>query len=103
MDSHQSDLAEEMDKKGWATVCWKPECVSYRSVGPLARLRGFLRALTLGELYPPVDRDLPITLRKLAAAKPATEPHSGGAAKSAFPALDKGKVQRILDEVLGYA
>ncbi|BGP56125.1 hypothetical protein JCM8202_005892 [Rhodotorula sphaerocarpa] len=72
MDSHQSDLAEEMDKKGWATVCWKPE-------------------------------DLPITLRKLAAAKPATEPHSGGAAKSAFPALDKGKVQRILDEVLGYA
>ena len=26
MDSHQSDLAEEMNRKGWATVCWSTEC-----------------------------------------------------------------------------
>ncbi|GAA5988186.1 hypothetical protein JCM10908_002101 [Rhodotorula pacifica] len=68
MDSHQSDLAEEMDKKGWATICWKTE-------------------------------DLPAALLKLASH--AETPRS--AADNAFPKVDEGKVQRILDEVLDYA
>ncbi|POY71051.1 hypothetical protein BMF94_5977 [Rhodotorula taiwanensis] len=68
MDSHQSDLAEEMDKKGWATICWTPE-------------------------------DLPPTLRGLGKGRDVQT----GTAQSAFPELDKGKVQRILNEVLGYA
>ncbi|GAA5896455.1 hypothetical protein JCM6882_001018 [Rhodosporidiobolus microsporus] len=67
MDSHQSDLAEEMQKKGWAIVCERPE-------------------------------DLTAALNKLVQAneneKDLPEP--------AYPPLDEKKVQRILDETLGY-
>lgn len=31
MDSHQSDLADEMEKKGWAVVCRRPEYVAHLS------------------------------------------------------------------------
>ncbi|BGP40807.1 N-acetylglucosaminyldiphosphodolichol N-acetylglucosaminyltransferase catalytic subunit alg13 [Rhodotorula kratochvilovae] len=67
MDSHQSDLADEMEKKGWAVVCREP--------GELAE-----------------------TLMALASGMSA-----GGAPSDGFPELDKGKVQRILDETLGFA
>ncbi|TNY21026.1 UDP-N-acetylglucosamine transferase subunit ALG13 [Rhodotorula diobovata] len=66
MDSHQSDLAGEMEQKGWAVVCREPS-------------------------------DLAETLRAL-----ASEVRRGGTPQHSFPALDTGKVQRILDEALGF-
>ncbi|GAA5971143.1 hypothetical protein JCM8115_003073 [Rhodotorula mucilaginosa] len=68
MDSHQSDLAEEMNRKGWATVCWSTD-------------------------------ELAMTLRGLAAKKQA----HGDTNSDSQAQVDAGKVQRILDEVLGYA
>ncbi|BGP32747.1 N-acetylglucosaminyldiphosphodolichol N-acetylglucosaminyltransferase catalytic subunit alg13 [Rhodotorula toruloides] len=67
MDSHQSDLADEMEKKGWAVVCRRPE-------------------------------NLPATLKKLAA--PAEQ--QGEMLAPEYPRLDKGHMQRIIDETLGY-
>ncbi|GAA6003039.1 hypothetical protein JCM10207_001958 [Rhodosporidiobolus poonsookiae] len=68
MDSHQSDLADEMEKKGWATVCERPKLLP--SV--------FEQLIKQAEL----EDDLPAP---------------------AYPTLDTGKVQRILDETLGFA
>ncbi|GAA5945321.1 hypothetical protein JCM1841_000810 [Sporobolomyces salmonicolor] len=67
MDLHQSDLADEMEKKGWAIVCRRP-----------TDLLDTLRALVKGGAR-------------------AAEPPS-----TAYPELDKTKVQRLLDETLGY-
>ncbi|GAA5881157.1 hypothetical protein JCM8547_005263 [Rhodosporidiobolus lusitaniae] len=67
MDSHQSDLADEMSKKGWAIVCERPE-------------------------------DLPVTLELLANEAARKD----GLEKPTYPELDENKVQRILDETLGY-
>ncbi|GAA5863981.1 hypothetical protein JCM3774_004443 [Rhodotorula dairenensis] len=70
MDSHQADLAEEMNKKGWATVCWSTE-------------------------------DLPVTLRQLTTKRDSlARKHNNDGDFQAL--VDPGKVQRILDEVLGY-
>ncbi|GAA5848897.1 hypothetical protein JCM3766R1_000670 [Sporobolomyces carnicolor] len=38
MDSHQSDLADEMERKGWAIVCRDPEGLA-KTVDELARSR----------------------------------------------------------------
>ncbi|GAA5826450.1 hypothetical protein JCM11251_002376 [Rhodosporidiobolus azoricus] len=67
MDSHQSDLADEMQRKGWAIVCENPE-------GLPAALEKLLQAGKAGSALP--------------------EP--------AYLPMDEGKVQRILDETLGY-
>ncbi|BGO92064.1 hypothetical protein NBRC10512_000795 [Rhodotorula toruloides] len=67
MDSHQSDLADEMEKKGWAVVCRRPE-------------------------------DLSATLQQLASQ---AEQQSEISAPD-YPELDKGRMQRIIDETLGY-
>ncbi|GAA5936485.1 N-acetylglucosaminyldiphosphodolichol N-acetylglucosaminyltransferase catalytic subunit ALG13 [Sporobolomyces koalae] len=65
MDSHQSDLADEMETKGWAKVCRDPRTLSQ-------------------------------TLAELAATQ--TERQE----QTAFPPFDKGKMQKILDQTLGY-
>ncbi|GAA5925942.1 hypothetical protein JCM10213_007327 [Rhodosporidiobolus nylandii] len=67
MDSHQSDLADEMQKKGWAVVVERAD-------------------------------DLSEALKKLArdASRPAE------VEEPSYPSLDEVKVQRILDETLGY-
>ncbi|BGP25268.1 UDP-N-acetylglucosamine transferase subunit ALG13 [Rhodotorula toruloides] len=67
MDSHQSDLADEMEKKGWAVVCRRPEGLSE-------------------------------TLENLA----SRAEHRGEVPTPDYPPLDKGRLQRIIDETLGY-
>ncbi|BGP00137.1 UDP-N-acetylglucosamine transferase subunit ALG13 [Rhodotorula toruloides ATCC 204091] len=67
MDSHQSDLADEMEKKGWAVVCRRPE-------------------------------DLPATLKQLA----SRAEQQGEMPAPDYPELYKGRMQRIIDETLGY-
>ncbi|GAA5924025.1 hypothetical protein JCM3775_005576 [Rhodotorula graminis] len=66
MDSHQADLADEMESKGWAVVCREPSGLAH----------------TLEEL--------------------AEELQQGRSAQHSFPELDMGKVQRIIDETLGF-
>ncbi|GAA6051117.1 hypothetical protein JCM3770_004723 [Rhodotorula araucariae] len=67
MDSHQADLADEMENKGWAVVCREP-------------------------------RQLSETLQRL-----SNKVRVDVAPEDNYPALDKGQVQRILDEALGFA
>ncbi|GAA6043600.1 hypothetical protein JCM8097_008280 [Rhodosporidiobolus ruineniae] len=67
MDSHQSDLADEMRKKGWAVVCERPE-------------------------------DLPAALAGLAGETSEKDELE----EPKYPPLDENRVQRILDETLGY-
>ncbi|GAA5890721.1 hypothetical protein JCM8208_004973 [Rhodotorula glutinis] len=66
MDSHQADLADEMESQGWAVVCRE-------------------------------SSDLVHTLEQL-----AKEAQQGGETQHGFPELDTGKVQRIIDETLGF-
>ncbi|GAA6012908.1 hypothetical protein JCM11491_006221 [Sporobolomyces phaffii] len=68
MDSHQADLADEMETKGWATVCRDSSRLS-ETIDELAR----------------------------------RENSESSRVEQNFPAIDEGKVQRILDETLGYA
>ncbi|GAA6063377.1 hypothetical protein JCM10212_000316 [Sporobolomyces blumeae] len=70
MDSHQSDLADELEQKGWAIVCRNPAhlCTTIKALPNHAR-----------------DEQAPAGSRQ------------------EYPPLDKARVQRILDDTLGYA
>lgn len=94
MDSHQSDLADEMEKKGWAVVCRRPECVASYSMPLFCPVASHVKANSFAMSY----RDLPATLKQLA----SRAEQQGEMPAPDYPELYKGRMQRIIDETLGY-
>lgn len=84
MDSHQADLADELEAKGWAIVCKSPG---------FALLSLPTRTLANDAV---IHRDLAETLNRLASGELAAP------SAATYPPRDPAKVSSILDKTLGF-
>lgn len=85
MDSHQTDLADELARKGWATVC-TPTCVLASLYAPFSDDANSLIGC----------RELPRTLASL------REPKEDKAPLTPCPPFDPGRLAAIVDATLGF-